>query len=64
MRVSTLRVEEAIDESVDLDGEGGTDHVEGHGGEAVLLEEGHEEAEPDEDHHVHVLKHCNGTKIK
>ena len=50
-------MEEAIDESVDLDGEGGTDHVEGHGGEAVLLEEGHEEADTSEDHDVDILEH-------
>ena len=40
-----------------LDGDDGDEHVERDGGEAVLLEEGHEEAEPDEDHHVHVLEH-------
>ena len=57
MRVSTLRVEEAIDESVDLDGEGGTDHVEGHGGEAVLLQESHQEAKTNEYHDVDVLEH-------
>ena len=43
-----------------LDGDDCDEHVERDGGEAVLLQEGHEEAEPDEDHHVHVLEHWGG----
>ena len=31
-------------------------------GEPVSLEEGHQEAEPAEQHHVHVQDHCNGKK--
>ena len=45
-----------LDEDVPLDAEGGNEHVEGEGGEAVLLQEGHQEAETNEDHHVHVLE--------
>ena len=56
------RVEEAVDESEDLDGEGGAYHVEGDRGEAVLLEEGHEEADTSEDHDVDVLEHCEEVR--
>ena len=52
-----MQMEEAVDESEDLDGERRADHVEGHGGEAVLLEEGHEEADASEDHDVDILEH-------
>ena len=39
-----------------LDAECGNEHVEGQGGEAVLLQECHQEAETNEDHDVHVLE--------
>ena len=39
----------------DVDGE---EKVEAHRAEAVTLEEGHQEAEPDQHHDVHVLEHC------
>ena len=52
-----MQVEEAVDEGENLDGESGADHVDRDGGEAVLLEEGHEEAEANEDHDVDVLEH-------
>ena len=32
-------------------------HVEGDGGRTVLLQEGHQEAKAEEDHHMHVLEH-------
>ena len=57
LRVLTVEVEEAVDEGEDLDGEGGADHVEGDGGQAVLLQEGHQETKTNEDHHVDVLEH-------
>jgi hypothetical protein len=40
-----------------LKANGRAHHVEGDGAEAVLLQEGHEEAEADEDHDVHILEH-------
>ena len=52
-----MEVEEAVDEGEDLDGEGRADQVEGDGGEAVLLQEGHQETKTDEDHHMDVLEH-------
>ena len=45
-----------------LDGDDGDEHVEGDGGEAVLLEEGHEEADTSEDHDVDVLEHCEEVR--
>ena len=49
--------------ALSLDGYDCDEHVEGDGGEAVLLEEGHEEAEADEDHHVHVLEHWGRKRL-
>ena len=57
LRVLTVKVEEAVDEGEDLDGEGGADHVEGDGGQTVLLQESHQETKTNEDHHMDVLKH-------
>ncbi len=55
--LAVVHVEEATEEHVPLDGEGGDDHIESDAREAVALEERHEEPEADEDHDVHVLKH-------
>ena len=52
-----MEVEEAVDEGEDLDGEGRADQVEGDGGEAVLLQESHQEAKTNEYHDVDVLEH-------
>ena len=49
-------MEEAVDEGEDLDGQGGADHVEGDGGESVLLQERHQKTEANKDHHVDVLE--------
>lgn len=49
-------VEEALHERGPLQREGRNQEVEAHAAEAVALQEGHEEAETDEDHHVHVLE--------
>ena len=54
-----MEVEEAVDEGEDLDGEGRADQVEGDGGEAVLLQEGHQESKTDKDHDVDILEHWN-----
>lgn len=51
-------VEKALHERGPLQGEGRDQEVEAHAAEAVALQEGHEEAETDEDHHVHILKTC------
>ncbi|TNN37584.1 hypothetical protein EYF80_052257 [Liparis tanakae] len=53
---SVHAVEEALHERGPLQGEGRHQEVEAHAAEAVALQEGHEEAEADEDHHVHVLE--------
>ena len=57
LRILAVEMKEAVDEREDLDGEGRADHVEGDSGQSVLLEERHQEAEANEDHHVDVLKH-------
>lgn len=51
-------VEEALHECGPLQCEGGDQEVEAHTAEAVALQEGHEEAKANEDHHVHVLETC------
>lgn len=51
-------VEKALHERGPLQGEGCNQEVEAHAAEAVALQEGHEEAETNEDHHVYILKTC------
>ena len=45
-----------------LDDVDGKEKVEADRSEPVALEEGHQEAEPDQHHHVHVLEHCDVIK--
>ena len=58
-----VQVEEPVDEDGPLKAGGGHHEVQPHGGEAVALQEGHQEPEPDEDHHVHVLEHWGKRKM-
>ena len=51
------RVDEPSDEDRPLDDDGREKEVVTDTAEAVTLQEGHQEAEPDEDHHMHVLEH-------
>lgn len=51
-------VEEALHERSPLQREGCNQEVEAYAAEAVALQEGHEEAKTDEDHHVHILETC------
>lgn len=55
-------VEEALHEGGPLQGKGCDQEVEAHAAEAVALQEGHEEAEADEDHDVHILEACTMQK--
>lgn len=55
-------VEEALHQRGPLQGEGRDQKVEPHAAEAISLQEGHEEAETDEDHHVHILETCTIRK--
>lgn len=57
-----LHVQEPTEEDVPLDYESSNDHIEPNTREPIALEERHEEAEPNEDHHVDVLEHCNERK--
>ena len=57
-----VAVEVAADQRGPLDGDGRQQHVDAHGAVAVPLEERHQEAEADEDHHVHVLEHWRGKQ--
>ena len=52
-----VHVEEPYDERGPLQRDDRAHHVERDRGEAVLLQEGHQETEADEDHHVDVLEH-------
>ena len=51
-------MDEAAGEDRPLYDDGRDEKVVADAAEAVALEEGHEEAEADEDHHVDVLEHC------
>lgn len=51
-------VEKALHERGPLQGEWCDKEVEAHAAEAIALQEGHKEAEADEDHHVHILETC------
>lgn len=51
-------MEEALHECGPLQGEGGDQEVESHAAETVALQEGHEEAKANKDHHVHILETC------
>lgn len=50
-------MEEAVDEDGPLQEHGGQHEVDADRAEAVPLQEGHQEAEADEDHDVDVLEH-------
>lgn len=50
------RVEPALHEKSPLQAEGSDQEVEAHSAKAVALEEGHEEAESNKDHHMDVLE--------
>ena len=54
-----VRVEEPTDQDGPLDAEGGDHHVQGDSGQPVLLQEGHQESKPNENHHMDILEHCN-----
>lgn len=51
-------VEEALHQRGPLQGKGSDQEVKAHTAEAVALQEGHKEAEADEDHHMYVLETC------
>lgn len=57
-------MEEALHERGPLQGKGCDQEVEAHTAEAVALQEGHEEAEANEDHHMHILETCTIHKKK
>lgn len=51
-------MKEALHQRCPLQGKGCDQEVEAHTAEAITLQEGHEETETDEDHHVHILETC------
>lgn len=51
-------MEEALHECGPLQRKGGNQEVESHAAETVALQEGHEEAEANEDHHMYILETC------
>lgn len=54
---SPFHLEEAPTDDSPLDHEGGQQQVEAYCAVPVPLQEGHQEAEPDENHHMDVLEH-------
>lgn len=60
--LAVLQVPEALHEEAPLQAEGSQEQVDAHTAEPVSLQEGHEEAEADEDHDVNVLKHCRSER--
>ncbi|KAG7222716.1 hypothetical protein INR49_026325, partial [Caranx melampygus] len=54
---SCAEVPDTLHEEAPLQAERSQEQVDAHAAEAVSLEEGHQEAEADEDHDVDVLKH-------
>ena len=58
-----VEVEEPVHQDGPLDGQTRDQEVESNGSEPVLLQESHEEAEANEDHHVDVLEHCNNGQV-
>jgi hypothetical protein len=54
---SVFHREESSAEDGPLDHQGGQEQVESYRTVTIPLQEGHQEAETDEDHHVDVLKH-------
>lgn len=56
-------VEPALHEKSPLEAKGGDEEVESHSAKAVALEEGHEEAESNKDHHMDVLETWEERKV-
>ena len=52
-----MQVKESDDKGGPLEADHGAEHVEGHGAQPVLFQEGHEEAKTDEYHNMNILEH-------
>ena len=63
LAVVVVEMEKAGDQDMPLDAERRHQEIEGHSREAVLFQEGHQEAKADKDHHVNILKTYRGTLI-
>ena len=57
--LAVVQVEQSVDEDGPLEHQAGHQEVDADRAQAVPLQERHQEAEADEYHHVHVLKHCS-----
>lgn len=55
---SVHAVEESLHQRGPLQREGGYQEIEAHAAEAVALQESHQEAEANEDHHMNILETC------
>lgn len=55
-------VEKSLDEDRPLEGKSSDQKIESHPTEAVALQEGHQEAEAEENHDVDVLEACRGRR--
>lgn len=58
-----VEMEEASDQDLPLDAERRHKKVQRHSREAVLFQEGHQEAETHKDHHVNILETFKGMLI-
>lgn len=58
------RMEPALHEQCPLEPEGRDQEVEPHSTEAVALQEGHQEAKPNKDHHMNILKTCGKDELE
>lgn len=54
---SVMQMEKSIDERGPLDRQTGHKHVEADATKAISLQEGHQETETNEHHHVDILEH-------
>jgi hypothetical protein len=55
--LAMVEMKEAGDEGGPLQDEGGQKHVFANAAQAITLHESHQEAKPNEHHHVHILEH-------
>lgn len=62
-RALSSQLQSTVADESPLDDGGGQQEVEADCAEPVLPEKRHQEPEPDEDHHVNILKHWRNTGV-
>ena len=56
--LAIVHVPDVLQQQAPLEAKGGQQQVDAHTAESIALQEGHQEAKADEDHHMDILKHC------